>query len=119
MPDTPAFLPLRRKAPAVAESDLLRARRGAADALQGSTGAKVDLRAPATPGPSRGGLFRGVADHGVAAQSAKTPNLNGDLENPERRSDLIGACLLIALAVLTATTELPLIWLARLAEALR
>jgi len=58
MPDTPAFLPLRRKAPAVAEYDLPCARRGAAVALQASTRARVGLRAPASPEPMRGGFFR-------------------------------------------------------------
>jgi len=116
MPDTNAFLPLRRKAPAVAESDLPCARRGAAGEHQGSTRARVDLRASASPEPTPGRFFHG-AGHAVAAKPSKRPDLNCDLENP--RADQIGACVLIALAVLTATTELPLIWLARLAEALR
>jgi len=83
MPDRTSFLPLRRKAPAVATNDLLGRACGAARTLQGDTKGQVAVSADATPAPS---LMRGSR----AVHIGRT------------RVELIGACACIAIFLVIA-----------------
>lgn len=111
--------PLRRKAWSagpVPKSETLEPRASRAGLVPGGhTREQVALTAPGRLSPARPHSFSGGVH--APAESPVPPDLNR--ARTESRSDQVGACILIVLAVLTVTTELPLLWLARLAEALR
>lgn len=61
----------------------------------------------------RGNLFTGTEGHVTVSTRGPVRSVRSG------RLELVGACALIVFALFTAATELPLAWLAQLAEALR
>ena len=97
MPMNTAFLPLRRRAPAVAEIDLPCVRRGTAVAPPGDTRQRVDSCALATPGSSQERFFGGAADHGAPPEPPVSLDLNR--EKWGTRWACLGIALVLSLLV--------------------